>query len=330
MVNDILSKKERPMLNKLKNDVLNNKSISRSDIPVLLSAPLDELCAAANEIRQFFCGSGVELCSIISGKGGHCSENCKFCAQGSARHDSDAPVFGFLDAETITKDCRYHAESGVHRYSVVTAGRTLNGTDFEKAAAAYKKMHNDCPKTGLCASHGLLNYEQLKKLKECSVTRYHCNIETSPEHFKNICTTHTFEDKIKTIKAAKQAGLEICSGGIIGMGESMADRVDMAFVLKELGAVSVPINILTPIKGTPLEKIAPISKEEVLRTIAVFRFILPQVRIRLAAGRKNIEGNGLKAFFGGANAAITGDMLTTSGSTIKEDINMLKANGFEV
>ena len=192
----------------------------------------------------------------------------------------------------------------------------------------YKKINEKfCGKIDLCASLGILSKEQLKLLKENGVTRYHHNIETSRNYFPFICTTHTYDERIKTIMAAKEIGLEICSGGIIGMGESYEDRIDFAFEIKNLKVQSVPVNILMPIKGTPFENLQVLSNEEILRTFAVFRFIMPSQVIRCAAGRKNLGNNGEKAFLSGANALISGDFLTTSGSTSEEDINMLKKLG---
>ncbi len=316
-------------IKKITQKILNDKPITKEDIPALLSAATEELSACADKIRRHFCGSSVSLCAIIDGKAGGCGEDCKFCAQGRSCA-SQPNIHKFKPENEIISDCKYHEEAGVHRYSIVTAGRTLSDTDFEKAASAYANMHRVCPHISLCGSHGLLDFDQLKRLKESGVDRYHCNLETSERYFAHICTTHTYADKLKTIEYAKKAGLEICSGGIIGMGETMDDRIDMAFKLSEIGAVSVPINILIPIKGTPLEGLEPLSEDEILRTVAIFRFILPKAEIRIAAGRKNLSENGLKAFLGGANATITGDMLTTTGSNIQKDKNMFLREGFEL
>jgi biotin synthase len=182
----------------------------------------------------------------------------------------------------------------------------------------------------LCGSHGLLTDEQFRRLKEAGVKRYHCNIETSCRNFPNICTTHSFDEKTACIKRAQAAGLQVCSGGIIGMGETWEDRVDMALTLAELGVDSVPINSLIPIKGTPLEELTPISEEDILRTVAIFRYILPTADIRLAAGRNLMEGCGRKAFLSGANSTITGDMLTTSGNGIADDTAMFRSMGFDI
>lgn len=198
---------------------------------------------------------------------------------------------------------------------------------MEKALQAYRAMKEEC-KVELCASHGLLSQEDFNRLKEAGVGRYHANIETSRRNFPNICTTHTFEDKLEVIRRAQAAGLSVCSGGIIGMGETWEDRIDMAITLSELGIKSIPINILRPIPGTPLEHQAALSEDEILRTIAIFRYINPTAMVRLAAGRNSMEHSGERAFRSGANAAITGDMLTTSGNRISEDQEMLAAMGF--
>jgi biotin synthase len=295
---------------------------------VLLNAGTDELCASADRIRAALCGKRADLCSIINGRSGRCPENCKFCAQ-SARNHTGIDEYGFLDEEKILAECRHNAERGVHRFSIVTAGRALTDDDFEKAVSAYRRMSAECD-IKLCASHGLLTKEQFKRLRESGVTTYHCNIETSRRYFPYICTTHTFDDKIACIKRAKECGLNVCSGGIIGMGETWEDRADMALTLAELEIRSVPINALRPIKGTALGDEKPMTEEDILRTAAIFRFILPEAYIRLAAGRIIMERSGERAFRSGANAAITGDMLTTSGNDIRTDIEMLKKLGFDV
>lgn len=299
------------------------------DVSFLVSGNLDELKKGANQIRESLCGDRADLCTIINGRAGKCSENCKFCAQ-SSRYHTGAEEYGFLEEEKISAACRESQEKGVHRFSVVTAGRTLGAEDYEKAVRAYRKMSGECPGMKLCASHGLLTAEQFRGLKESGVSRYHANIETSERYFPNICTTHSFQDKLDCIRAAKEAGLEVCSGGIIGLGESFEDRIDMAFTLSESGIVSIPINALLPIEGTPLEGNKVLSEDEILRTVVIFRFINPTAYIRLAAGRKLMRESGKEAFLSGANAAITGDMLTTSGNKTMQDREMLESIGFEL
>lgn len=313
----------------LANEIISGRRLSREeDLTFFFNAPLEELCAGADAIRAALCGNHVNLCSIINGRSGRCSENCKFCAQ-SAHHCTAAEEYDFLDEEAILEECRHNEEKGVHRFSIVTAGRVLDGEDFEKAVAAYQRMHTECH-IGLCASHGLLSEEQFQKLRESGVQMYHANIETSRRNFPNICTTHTYDDKITCIRRAQKYGFRVCSGGIIGMGETWEDRLDMALSLAELNVDSIPINALMPIKGTPFENQARISAEDILRTVAMFRYIHPTAEIRLAAGRAIMENSGQAAFRSGANATITGDMLTTTGSDIQSDLKMLAEMGFDL
>lgn len=316
-------------MEKLAEEIINGRRLTHNDsLEFLLTADLEELCKGANKIRQELCGENVDLCTIINGRSGKCSENCKFCAQ-SGHHNTNINQYDFLDPDIILADCKRNEANGVHRYSIVTAGRSLTGADFDKAIHAYKKMHEECS-INLCASHGLLSEEEFISLKEVGVTMYHANIETSKNNFHNICTTHSYEDKIKTIKLAQKTGLNVCSGGIIGMGETWEDRIDMALSLSELKVQSIPINVLMPIKGTPLGNLERIPDEDILRTIAIFRYINPTAYIRMAAGRSYFSDGGTKIFLSGANATITGDMLTTVGNNTEQDKIMLTKLGFSI
>lgn len=299
------------------------------DLSVLLTADLDELCAGADKIREKLCGNKVDLCSIINGRGGRCSENCKFCAQ-SAHHNTDCEEYGFLEQKTFMEGCAYASEQGVNRYSIVTAGRTMEGEDLEKAIAAYQAMHEAYPDMILCASHGLVKGEDLKRMREAGVTMYHSNVETSEHFFPEICTTHTYEDKLNEIRLAREAGMEVCSGGIFGMGETWQDRLDMAALLAELQVNSIPLNFLLPIKGTPLEDREKLTQEEIIRIVAIFRYLNPTAFIRIAAGRSYFEQGGEILFRAGANATLTGDMLTTVGNNIVQDREMLERLGFQL
>lgn len=313
----------------LAKEILSGKRLKRGEnLSFILEADSEELFEGANMIRDALCGNKVDLCSIINGLSGRCSEDCKFCTQ-SSHHKTGVNEYEFLDPDVIVKDCKKNQENGVHRYSIVTAGRTLNDKDFDKAIIAYEKMSKEC-EIELCASHGLLTKEQLIRLKEAGVSMYHANIETSKRNFPNICTTHTYEDKIKEIKLAQEVGLSVCSGGIIGMGETWEDRIDMAISLSELGIKSIPINALIPIKNTYYENLEPLSEDEILRTIAIFRYINPTAYIRMAAGRNYFKDGGKKIFLSGANATITGDMLTTVGNSTTEDKEMLIALDFDI
>lgn len=315
------------MLEYIANEIIEGRRLTKEDkLDFLLSSNLDILLEQANKIREALCGNQMDLCAIINGKSGCCSEDCKFCAQ-SANSKTEIREYPFLEEEVIVDTGLEYQRNGIQHFSIVTAGRALLGEDLEKALHSYHHLHKES-KLSLCACHGLLKEKELNALKENGVTRYHINIETSRSYFSNICTTHTYDEKIEIIKLAKKAKLSVCSGGIIGMGETFKDRIDMALELAELDVDSIPINVFTPITGTPFEKIEPMSEEDILRTIAIFRFILPDKEIRIAAGRRFLKENGKQAFLSGANATITGNMLTTVGSNIKEDINMFKQMGY--
>lgn len=302
---------------------------SHDDLSFFESAGLTALCEGADEIRRALCGTKADLCTIINGRSGRCSEDCRFCAQ-SASHHSSCETYPFLKKYTFVENCgRVHA-SGVDRFSIVTAGRSLKGTDLESAVNAYADMHQLYPDMLLCASHGLMNAADLKRLKEAGVTTYHCNLETSERYFPQICTTHTYADKLETIRLARAAGLNVCSGGILGMGEAFEDRILLALKLSELEIESIPINFLIPIPGTPLDHVPPLKCPDILRAAALFRYLNPTAFVRIAAGRNYFPGGGQELFQAGANAAITGDMLTTTGSNIEQDRNMLSNIGFRL
>lgn len=311
----------------LKNKIIDGKKISRTEATELINAPLEELCKYANEIRKHFCKDGFDICTIINGKCGRCSEDCKFCAQ-SARYKTMIEEYPLLDTEEIVRQAKYNAERGVLRYSIVTSGKMLSDSDVDKVCESIKAIKSEVG-IEVCVSFGLLGVEQFKKIKAAGASRVHCNLEASRNFFPSVCSTHTYDMKIETLKSARLAGLSICSGGIMGLGETMEDRIDMAFDLRELAVKSVPINFLNPIKGTPFENNPPLSDDEKRRIVAIYRFILPDASIRLAGGRGLIADKGEGCFRSGANAAISGDMLTTSGITIETDMNMLKKLGFK-
>ncbi len=311
---------------KLTQEILCGRRIKREDdLSLFLEAPLEALEEGAHELQQHFCGKHIDLCTIINARSGHCSEDCKYCAQ-SAHHKTGVEEYPFLAPEEIIANARANEEAGVNRFSIVTSGRALSGKEFDAALDCYRAMREKLT-IDLCASHGILKREQFRALRAAGVTSYHHNIETSRRFFPQICTSHTYDDRIRTIHLAQEKGLSVCSGGIIGMGETWEDRLDMAVSLAELGIESIPINSLMAIPGTPLEGRAPLTSDEILRTIAFFRFINPTANIRLGAGRKLIVENGRPAFLYGASASITGNMLTTSGTTIAEDLALLQQLG---
>ncbi len=315
-------------LNDLADKVIAGYSLSREEALELYSAPLDLLREGASKITQAFFSNYVELCSISNGKCGRCTEDCKFCSQSSHFKTgvSESPL---KSVDEFFEEAKYNAQRGVHRFSIVTAGARLSREEVKTIADAVRKITSEL-NISCCCSLGLLGPDDFKLLKESGLTRYHCNIETSPDFFRQICTTHSMQQKERTIKSAKEAGLEICSGCIIGMGESSADRIDIALHLRKIGVDSTPINILNPIKGTPLENQPVLDEESIKRTIAVFRYILPHTVLRLAGGRILIRDFFSSLYGFGINAEITGDMLTTSGMTIASDIDMAIRSGLNV
>lgn len=312
----------------LGNKILEGKMITKQEAIELYEQPLQELCQKANEIRKQFCSNRFDICTIINGKSGRCSENCRFCAQSAYSH-TNAAEYPLLPAEEIVAQAKVNDKQGVLRYSIVTSGKRLSDQEVDKMCEAVQNIKE---KTGIsvCISFGLLKEEQYRKLKAAGVTRVHNNLETSRKNFPNICTTHTFEDKVNAIRAAQAAGLSVCSGGIMGLGETPEDRIDMALTLRELGIKSVPVNMLNPIPGTPLEQNKKLTAEDMCRIVAVYRFILPDASIRLAGGRGLLPDKGRSCFLSGANAAISGDMLTTAGITVETDMKLLKELEYEV
>ena len=241
-------------MKRLAQEIIAGRRLGREDdLSVLVSADLEELCQGADQIRAALCGNKFDLCTIINGRSGRCGENCKFCAQSCHNH-TNVEEYPFLPQEEIVAEGKRNEAAGIHRYSIVTAGRGLYGQELEQGLAAYRRLKAE---TGLalCASHGLQTLEELKAMKEAGVERFHANLETSKRYFPYICTTHTYQDKVDNILRAKEAGLQVCSGGILGMGETWEDRIDMALSLAELEVDSIPLNLLSPIPGTPLEHV---------------------------------------------------------------------------
>lgn len=308
--------------------VLNGGQITEEEALKLYGEPLEELCESADRIRRHFCGSRFDLCTIINGKSGRCSENCRFCAQ-SAHNHTGVTEYPLLPDDEIVAQAKRDHEQGVLRYSIVTSGKRLSDGEVERMCGVIRRIRSEVG-IQVCVSFGLLNEEQYRKLKEAGASRVHNNLETSGENFANVCTTHTFDDKINAIRAAQAAGLAVCSGGIMGLGETPKDRISMAMSLRELGIKSVPVNMLNPIPGTPFEKNPRLTADDMRRIVAVYRFILPEASIRLAGGRGLLGDKGKGCFVSGANAAISGDMLTTAGITTKTDLEMLEELGYEV
>lgn len=313
----------------LQEKVLSGELISREEA-IFLSKVGDKqtLYKAAGEIRDKRMGKIFDTCSIINARSGRCSENCKWCAQ-SAVFKTHVQEFELVDEATCLELAKKNADYGISKFSFVTSGRVLSDRNVDKICGYARKIKATSG-LHLCASMGLLTEAQLLKLKESGITRYHCNLETSSRYFPELCTTHSSHEKIETIRMAQKSGIDVCSGGIIGMGESMEDRIDLAMTLRDLNIKSIPLNILNPIPGTPLEQMPPLTDNEILTTIALFRFINPDAWLRFAGGKILIEHMEEQAINAGINAAILGDMLTTPGTKIQEDFEKVKRMGFEI
>lgn len=311
-------------LKDLADKIIDGYEITKEEALELYDAPLDELKESASKITSHFFKEAIELCCISNGKCGKCSENCKFCSQ-SRYYNTEIQQSVLKSVDEFFKEAQANDKRGVHRFSIVTAGVRLSKAELKTIAQAYKKISSEL-KISCCGSLGLLDYDDFVMLKESGLKRYHNNLETSPNFFKEICTTHTMKQKENTIALAKKAGLEICSGCILGMGESVEDRVDIALELRKLQVDSTPINILNPIKGTPLENRPTVHPDEVRRTIALFRHVLPKTVLRLAGGRLIIQKYFTDLYKYGINAEITGDMLTTAGLTVADDISAAISN----
>ncbi len=296
-------------------------------LALALDTDLGELCRAADGLRRFFHADSFDLCSIINARSGRCSEDCRYCAQ-SAHYAVAIDDYDQIETAAALVQARDNEQHGVPRLSLVTAGRSISGEQLESLGLLYAELGRN---TGLsfCASMGLLTREKAERLVAFGVRRYHCNLESCRDYFPQVCTTHSWAEKVETIHIARRAGLEICSGGIIGMGETLEHRLQLAFELRELEVTSIPVNILTPIAGTPMASLEPIALAEVLRTIATFRFINPQAIIRLAGGRNQFGTAQYQCFEAGANGAIVGNYLTTAGNGLAQDLQVIDKMGFK-
>lgn len=297
--------------------------MERSYIRSLVELPLTEVLSIADKIRRENVRPKIDLCSIINAKSGMCAEDCKFCAQ-SARHATGAAVYPLKDKRELIEAARRAKAIGAGRFDIVTSGNKLTKDDIRMIADAVSEIRSEVG-IAMCASLGQVDEEGLLLLKNSGVSRYHHNIETSPRYFSKIVTTHSFEDRVETIRAAKKAGMEVCSGGIIGMGETWDDRVDMAIILKELGVDSVPINMLVPVKGTPFGEKDAISPLDAIRTIAIFRIVLKDKIIKIAAGRESVlKDFQAMAFMAGANGMLIGGYLTIKGRDVEDDLRLVR------
>ena len=314
-------------LNDLEKKIEVKEDFSKEDFEKLKDIDLDLLCDFSNKIREKYCSNKFYMCAIINAKSGNCSEDCKFCSQSTC---SKALIdkYKYLDNNVILDNAKKCEKQGIKNFSIVTSGRKISQNDFLKVKDSIKSIKENT-NLNVCVSLGLLEYNELVELKNLGVENCHNNLESSKENFKNICTTHTFMDKVNTIKSAIDSGINVCSGGIFGIGESYADRISMALSLKELNVKSIPLNYYINIDGNAISNNS-LSYDEFVRMVAIYRLVLPNAVIRLAGGRAYMIDKGRKAFLSGANGAIIGDMLTTNGVDVNSDIDMIKSLGFDI
>lgn len=282
---------------------------------------VDELCEMADATRRLNVGNRVHTCSIVNARSGRCPEDCHWCAQ-SARYNTGCTEYPLVGADRLTEAYDFSAARGVGRISLVTSGRRVTAQQMPQFTALIRKIAAR-GNMGICASMGLLDEECLRLLKEAGVTRYHCNLEAAAGLFPSLCTTHTREQKLATIAAARRAGLEVCVGGIIGMGETLSQRLELVEECRATGARSIPVNILCPIEGTPLASQPLLDEEEIIRSVAMMRLVAPDCHIFFAGGRARLSTEAVRRMLrGGADGAMVGNLLTTVGNDVDADFRL--------
>ncbi len=316
---------------RVRQHVLNGQPVSYDDalaLTAISGVEIPYLAAAANEVRKQFAGDTIESCALSNIKSGNCSEDCKFCAQ-SGHYKTDAPVYPQISVQEIMAQARAAEAMGATEFCLVSSGwGATNENEFEVVLEAVRRISTETKMFADC-SLGFMTPEQLERLKEAGLYRNNHNLEASKGYFDKVCATHTHEQRMRHVEMVRHTGIHPCSGGILGMGETPKDRVDLAFELKKLEAHCVPINILNPRAGTPLGDVAPLEPMEIIKYIAIFRLVLPKSTIKIAGGRevnlRDLQAMGMQA---GANGLIIGNYLTTMGRNPAQDIQMLKDLGF--
>lgn len=318
-------------INKLANEIINGNLIDRDDIDYLFllgEETFEDLLYWANRIRERFFGKKIKVCSIVPGRLGGCSQDCKFCAQ-SSRYETAFKDVQTLSDEEIFEAAKQAKQKGLQHFGIVYSGKSISETELVRLEKLIPKIKNEIG-IGVCGGFGIINYEQAKRLADAGLGRYNHNLETSRNHFKNIVTTHDYNSRIETVKAAKKAGLGLCVGGLFGIGESDIDRIDMAMQIRALEVDMVPMNFLHPIEGTPLGDMPAMGPREILRLIALYRFILPKSGIKVSGGRVlNLRDMQSWIFYAGATSILSGNYLTTAGRTVEEDVRMIRDLGLE-
>lgn len=306
--------------------IKNRGEINKSEAIKLLDVSREDLLylfQAADSIRRFFKGDKVFVCSLVNAKSGSCPEDCAFCSQ-SSMHNTSIKRYPLLPLEELLEKAALAYKISRHHVDFVASGRALDDVEFSRILEAVKILKKEGRL--VCASLGTLTLERAMALKEAGLSRYNHNLETAPSHFPDICTTHKFEDRLTTISNLKRAGIEACCGGIWGLGESAQERIELAFILREIKADAVPVNILNPIPGTKIfGKYHPPGPLEILKTLAIYRLILPEVELKVCGGREaNLRSLQPLMFLAGANGFIAGNYLTTPGQEADKDYEMIK------
>ncbi|MFB6307912.1 MAG: biotin synthase BioB [Haloarculaceae archaeon] len=315
--------------------VLDGERLDRTDGIALLAQPVEQLAAAADYVRAELGDDTVDACSIVNAKAGNCAEDCGFCAQ-SVHFDTGIDTYGFLGPEKILEAAKRAERDGAQRFGIVVAEKGVSKEqrpeEWQEVLQAIRLVRDETD-VEVDASLGILTEEEARILAEEGLNHYNHNIETSPRYFPEIVNTHSFEDRVKTLEVAKEAGMDLCAGVILGMGETPTDRVDAAIALQEIGISSLPVNILNPVEGTPLAEqgLPDITTEEIIRTIAVYRLLHPEARVRLTGGREvNLDADEQHLpFEAGADGLLTGDYLTTEGQSPGDDIEAMEKAGME-
>ena len=314
------------MIEKLVQKIINGSFLKRKEAEVIVVLPpdgIDELLQGATLLKEHFLGKQITTCSITNARSGLCSEDCAYCAQ-SAHHETEHQPYSLVSSEEMEKAYKSAGEYSA-RHSFVMSGRGPTDEEVEEVCKAVRNREKSAPH--ICASLGIVTKEQLMRLKDAGVTRYHHNMESSRRYFPLVTTTHSWDERKEVVLLAKKSGLSVCSGGLFGLGESWSDRLDLLYELKALQPDSVPLNFLVPIPGTPLGETKIISEWDAIKVIALARFIMPKMEIRMAGGRREIFSDPETPILAGASAIMLGDLLTVGGSKIEDDLQMIKQLG---
>ncbi|MFQ5470512.1 MAG: biotin synthase BioB [Gammaproteobacteria bacterium] len=313
-------------IDEITTEVLNGGEMSAEDARWMIRLDDDYLpwlMAGADRIRKTFVGKDIEICAISNVRSGNCSENCSFCSQ-SGHYETAAPVYSYISSEQLVLQAKQAREWGASDFGVVSKGWGVRSSKESEQLHEYFTAMEEHSDIGRCASLGALDKDSAMTLKNMGMENYHHNLETAESYFDNICSTHTYQENIDTIRNAVDAGLRVCSGGILGMGESLDQRIELAITLRDLGVGSVPLNFLNPQAGTPLAAQATMTPNEILKSITVFRYLLPRADLRIAGGRQFLGDMQSMIFMAGASGVMIGDYLTTKGRKVEDDIKMIQ------